>query len=275
MAAESYTSGNSSQRDKIGGFTADVGDPGGFFHKNSNKQADMPPPPDFIGAAREQGAQNIALAKVNATLNNPNVNGILGKQAVTFDANGIPTINRTVVPGLQGATSALLGQVGRNMTTPLDFSGATDLQNKVQEAILSRLEPQFQRDEDSMRTRLANQGIGMGSEAYNKDIDTFNRSKTDARLQAVLSAFQATPQALQQEAFIKSAPWNALQSIASGAQMQLPQFATGGNAKAGDFQGAAKQASDYATDVYNAQQAQAAQNKGLLSSAGLAALAFL
>ncbi len=253
-----------------------VGDPGGFFYGNPNSpKGKLPPQADYIGAAREQGAQNIALAKVNAGLNNPQVNSVLGKQTVTFDSEGRPTINRSVNPGLQGATNSLIGQVGENMSRPLDYSGATDLQDKVQKSILARLEPQFQRDEDSMRTRLANQGIGVGTEAYNKDIDTFNRSKTDARLQAVLSGMQAAPQALQEEAFIRSAPWNALQSISSGAQMQLPQFAGNANAQAGDFQGATKSAAQQAIDQFNYQQAQRAQTQGLFSSAGMAALAFL
>lgn len=44
----------------------------------------------------------------------------------------------------------------------------------------SRLDPQFQQQEAEMRSRLANQGLTEGSEAYNRELQQFNMGRTDA-----------------------------------------------------------------------------------------------
>jgi hypothetical protein len=89
---------------------------------------------------------------------------------------------------------------------PSDFS--QDRLN-VENAILSRVEPQFQRDEARMRTQLANQGLTPGSEASNADIDSLNRARNDARMGAVLAGGQEQSrmfgQQLQQGQFYNQA----------------------------------------------------------------------
>lgn len=81
----------------------------------------------------------------------------------------------------------------------LDFSGAPAIpgindfgreRDQVTNALLSRSEPQFQRDEELTRTRLINQGIAPGAEASNYDLDTLNRARNDARMQATLAGSQ-------------------------------------------------------------------------------------
>lgn len=81
----------------------------------------------------------------------------------------------------------------------LDFSGAPAIpgvddfgreRDQVTNALLSRSEPQFQRDEELTRTRLINQGIAPGAEASNYDLDTLNRARNDARQQAILAGSQ-------------------------------------------------------------------------------------
>lgn len=44
----------------------------------------------------------------------------------------------------------------------------------------SRLDPQYQQAEQEMRSRLANQGITEGSEAYNRELDQLGRVRNDA-----------------------------------------------------------------------------------------------
>lgn len=44
----------------------------------------------------------------------------------------------------------------------------------------SRLDPRFAEDEANMRSRLANQGLVEGSEAYNRELQQFMRGKNDA-----------------------------------------------------------------------------------------------
>lgn len=44
----------------------------------------------------------------------------------------------------------------------------------------SRLNPEYQAAESALRSRLANEGITQGSEAYNREIDAFGRTRNDA-----------------------------------------------------------------------------------------------
>lgn len=97
-----------------------------------------------------------------------------------------------------GGPSREFGDAGQ-LQRGLDYSGVSRLpttddfgaeRQKVEQAIYSRLDPQFQRDEDSLRTRLINQGLTPGTEAWDAEAKNFNQSKNDARMQAVLAGGQ-------------------------------------------------------------------------------------
>jgi hypothetical protein len=171
-----------------------------------------------------------------------------------------------------------LGRVGESMAKPFSFGSADELQNRTEQALLSRLEPNFARDEDLLRTRLANQGITAQSNpaAFNQDIDALTRQRTDARMAAVLGGLQARPQALQEEAFLRGLPLNELNALRSGAQVQLPQFQQyqGSNAAPAPTFAATQAQSDYTTDLFNAQQAQQAQQNSTLGSLAVSAAMF-
>lgn len=79
---------------------------------------------------------------------------------------------------------------GGNIQTRLPNSDYGAQRTSVEEAILSRVNPQLQRDRQMLDQRLANQGIMPGSEAYNTAIDEANRAAVDARYQAVLAGGQ-------------------------------------------------------------------------------------
>lgn len=85
-------------------------------------------------------------------------------------------------------------QTGYDAGGPIQRSiGANDFsedRQRVEEALFSRLNPQLDRDRSALETRLANQGIAVGSRAYGDSIDELNRSATDARLQTVLAGGQ-------------------------------------------------------------------------------------
>jgi hypothetical protein len=69
------------------------------------KKASAPPTPDYVGAAREQGAANVESARASAKLSNPNIYGPLGTQTVTYDAD-TPTIRQTLTPEAQATLEA-------------------------------------------------------------------------------------------------------------------------------------------------------------------------
>ncbi len=75
--------------------------------------------------------------------------------------------------------------------TVIDEIGATDLSAHyatVRDAIDSRIQYQLELDRDARITRLANMGIMPGSEAYTREMFSFDKQSTDARIQAYLAA---------------------------------------------------------------------------------------
>ena len=65
----------------------------------------IPPAPDYAAAATAQGTANLASARTSAQLSNPNVNGPLGNQVVTWNGDQ-PTITQTLTPAAQATLDA-------------------------------------------------------------------------------------------------------------------------------------------------------------------------
>jgi hypothetical protein len=61
---------------------------------------------------------------------------------------------------------------------------------RVEDALYSRINPQLDRDRAALESRLANQGIRAGSEAYREAIALADRQANDARMQTVLAGGQ-------------------------------------------------------------------------------------
>ena len=70
--------------------------------------------------------------------------------------------------------------------------GATDdaSRKRVEEAMMARLNPQFQQDDTSLRTKLINSGISPGTSAWDSEMARQSQSMNDARMQAVLAGGQ-------------------------------------------------------------------------------------
>jgi hypothetical protein len=179
----------------------------------------------------------------------------------------------------QGLATLGEGQIGRitdSVSTPYSYSGignqfsiedAATQQANAEAAYMARLNPQFSQDEEAMRTRLINQGIGQGSQAYQREMDSFNQMKNDARSQAVLAGQQygsnAQQQALQRRNqgiseydAQRNAPLNEYIGLTSGVQVQNPQFSSQGyqGAQGTDVAGLINQNYQNQMSQYNAQQ---------------------
>src|SRR6187399_2814862 len=93
---------------------------------------------------------------------------------------------------------------------------------RVEEAMYQRLEPQLQRDRGQLEARLADQGIKIGSPAYQAAMDQFGRQLTDTRLgitEKGLAEQQAGfNQALQSGQFYNSAQGQDFQQAALRGQ---------------------------------------------------------
>lgn len=162
----------------------------------------------------------------------------------------------------------------------IDLSGIPDRALNVgqtaQEALLSRLNPTLASDEEALRTRLANQGIGLGSTAYNREMALAGQRGTDLRLQAAAQGInldQANRAAALQEAYTaQSRPLDLINSLRTGAQVQNPQFqnfAQQQTTSGPNMLGAANAQYGAEMNAYNAQNAQSSGLLGGLAGVGL------
>jgi hypothetical protein len=84
-----------------------------------------------------------------------------------------------------------------------------------------RLDPVIaQRDED-LRTRLANQGIKAGSDAYSREMNTFNQGTNDAYNQLLLTGRQ---QSVNEALTERNQPLNEISALMSGSQVSQPNY---------------------------------------------------
>lgn len=265
-----------------------------------------PPPPDPAATARAQGAVNKETAIEQARLNRINEYTPFG--SVRYSGTGDPNApyqrvttldpreqalldaQRGVNQRLTGITGDVIDRLGPQLATQLDLSGLPpapvvddDARARIEQALYSRLSPQLERDENRLRTSLANRGITIGSKAYNDEIDALNRAKTDARMQTVLAGGgeqsrqfglgqAARQQALQEQAFARALPLNEVGALmgTTGA-VNVPQFGSPPQVGVGapDLQGAtALQYQGQLAANNQRQQARQAAMGGLFGLAG-------
>lgn len=175
----------------------------------------------------------------------------------------------------QGQMSEMAGSLAPQVKAMLGQPLENIDQASVTDAIMSRMRPQFQRDEESLRTRLSNMGMTAGSEAWNNEFNTFGQQKNDAEMQALLAAPEYANRTLQNQQMRRSIPLNEMMGLMGGSQVQMPQFSPGGQAQAGTTNIADLIAQQYQGDVANS-NAQAAQEQQAASAmASIAMLAML
>jgi hypothetical protein len=93
------------------------------------------------------------------------------------------------------------------------------IEGRLMELGSQRLNPRFQQEEDQLRTRLANQGITEGSEAYNREMGRFGQSKNDAFNSLML---QGRGQAFNELQTTRNQPINEISALLSGSQVNNP-----------------------------------------------------
>lgn len=160
-----------------------------------------------------------------------------------------------------------LGKIANNQSAFLNdyLSKPLDLNNEAVEARLmelgrKRLDPMVaQRDED-LRTRLANQGIKSGSDAYARELETFNQGTNDAYNQLLLNGRQ---QAVQEALTERNQPINEIIGLLGGSQVSQPNWVQTNQPQIAttDYAGLVNQ--DYQNRL-GAYQQQQAQTNGIL-----------
>lgn len=265
------------------------------------KTPSAPPPPDPVATANAQTASNVATATANQAMNFVDQVGPDGSLKYSqIDTITIPNgLGGTIsVPrylattelseagkalkGVNDQTEMNLATIGRDQSAKIGSLLGTNVnltndavENRLLELGSKRLDPQFARDEEATRTRLANAGIQQGSDAWIAEMGRLDQAKNDARNQLILSG---RGQSIQEILTERNQPLNEISALLNGAQVSQPNFInTPQTQLAGtDYQGAVR-------DNYNAQM-QAYQSKvssqnammgGLFGMAGTIGKAFM
>lgn len=98
---------------------------------------------------------------------------------------------------------------------PETESLTNEIGNRLYDMGSERLDPRFDREMETLRTRLANQGIMPGSTAYDREMSRFAEGKNDAYNQLLL---QGRGQALNEI----NTPINQITALLSGSQVTNP-----------------------------------------------------
>ncbi len=265
------------------------------------KSASAPPPPDYTGAARETAAGNLEAARANIAANRVNQYtpyGSLEYEVSGEDKFGNPMWKATqsLAPaqqqlldyqnqaslGLGELTGKGLGYVSNMLETPFDVSQLPSTgfnpSQSYQDAYMQRLAPQLQQGRDKLQQDLANRGIDIGSEAYDRAMQSQAQRENDLLLGATTQGFgvgqQARQLGLQEQAYLRNEPLNTLNAVRTGAQVQGPTFvnpAMQANTAGADILGATQMGYNANLAASNAQNAANAQmTQGLFSLGGAA-----
>lgn len=174
--------------------------------------------------------------------------------------------------GLGQQTGQALGRVDQTLSQPFDQQSVQNTADRAYQNYTSRLDPQWQRNEQMERSRLANQGLAAGGEAYTNAMSDFNNARNDAYTQANTAAISTMPQTYQLAAALRNQPLNELNALRTGSQVTNPQFTTPPQqqtAPGANYMGATQAQGQYDQGIYNAGVGSANSfNSGLASLAG-------
>jgi hypothetical protein len=159
------------------------------FNPNLNAQTYLQQNPDVLAAARAQGVDPMQFAAQHYQ-NYGQAEGRSGGSPAGGNAQNILNVPKAATSYDQG------GQIQRSfggygdVTTsygPGDFS--SDRQH-VEDALMARMNPQLQIEQQRIQQQLADQGIRPGSQAYADSMATYGRQANDARYGAISQAGQ-------------------------------------------------------------------------------------
>lgn len=149
-----------------------------------------------------------------------------------------------------GTAGATFSQVEQNARTPFNLDGIPQMpgdyeqfrrqtEDKVYGAFRRRSDDRFAKEEQGMQQRLADQGIPVGSERWKAEMQQFGRTKSDADLDAQLTAFDAGSresqnmfqnqgqlrnQAIDERQLMRDRPMQEYQTLMDGVSLNTPQY---------------------------------------------------
>ena len=233
------------------------------------KSPKAPAAPDPAATAAAQGAINKETAIAQARLNQYNEVTPYGSSSYTPTGETVDGIDQfvrttTLDPAqqaildkqtesslaLEGLAGDQLGRISENLSTPYSFEGfpaapladagaRQQVIDSLYDQFKSRLDPRFADERTALETRLATQGIPVGSDAFNDAVESQGRTRNDAYDQALRSSISgggaeqsrlfglggsARDRAIGEYERQRNAPLNEMSALRSGTQITNPQF---------------------------------------------------
>jgi len=138
----------------------------------------------------------------------------------SYDAGG-PIQSSLGNYGQAQSTFGDAGDIARSYGPADNFSAD---RQRVEDSLMSRMNPQLARERTNIEQRLADQGIRYGSQAYASAMDDYNRQATDTRFGAISQAGQEQAR-MNQMAQAQGQFQNAAQQQAYGQAQGRGEFA--------------------------------------------------
>jgi hypothetical protein len=259
---------------------------------------DVPATPDYAGAAQQTAQGNLDAARAATAANRVNQVtpfGTLQYSVTGQDPYGNPTWTSTSAlspdqqalydydiqtsKGLGALQQQGLGYVSNMLQSPFDTSRlpqtGINAGEDMTQSIMRRLQPTLAMEQKQFDTQMANQGIPLGSEAYENAKRMFDQRQNDRLVSSIIqgtqTGLQARGQGFSEQAYQRNEPINTLNAVRSGSQVtnpnsffvSAPQQATTAGA---DYLGAAGMTGNANIAAANASNAQRnAMIQGLFS----------
>ena len=210
-------------------FTPPDGSVRGQYWKDSPSPPAPAPIPDPANQVRAQAAATPSAYTPQGSRvysGDPNTPGSF-RYTETYSPSGQRQFDtrNAIAENLLGRAEQQIPQIP---ATPFEFNGATDPTTnhayRAQEELLNR---SFDRDRTALEQRLANQGLPMGGEAYERELENFDRSKAASLTQAAAGANQ---QGYNQAIGTRQQNYNELAALLGGQQLSPVATAPGAGA---------------------------------------------
>jgi hypothetical protein len=248
-AKENLATIGNQQSQRIGGLLSQP------FNPNLNAQTYLQQNPDVLAFAQEHGMDPMQFAaqhyqqwgqqegRAGGSPQAGDPSGILGApKALTSYESGGP------IQSSFGDAGKIHGQD--------DFSAD---RQRVEDSLMSRMNPQLQRERANIEQRLADQGIRYGSKAYTAAMDDYNRQATDTRFGAIGQAGQEQARMVGMSQAAQQQMYDQLMGRGSFANAAQAQQNSQNAAAAGFYNTGAQQQLGQAQSGFNA--ANAARNQ--------------
>ncbi|MGL5010981.1 MAG: tail fiber domain-containing protein [Paracoccaceae bacterium] len=212
-----------------------------------------PKPPDPKDTSAAATGTSVGTSIANTMMGNVNQVGPTG--SLTYDQTGtydwtdpytgksykLPTFTATTslapdqqnIHNINTQTQTGLAEIGRDQTGFLqDYLGENReilspdeaMRSRYEDALMERMQPRLSADREAMETRLANQGITLGSRAYSAADRDYTSAVNDARLGAIGAAGNEQARDFQVRSAARNQPINEIMALLSGSQVQMPNF---------------------------------------------------